>query len=229
MTLPDNSVLLEYPEFVLDNKRNFFLLLDVFRVREAHVQGYVRHGYHQPNLLFLDTQPQAISDYIVHPLQQRFLFKTHKILLELLRRDGKPLQGSLRIPQQKIRKVDLGLFAPFTIRAAEITLKPLFYNLDFDSHPFIFWYASLATTLQTSFSYLLSENKYVSDRYRLLDSIREYLPSRMDINPFVHALEKQKIDHVPRLYSLACDFLEALGQRALHDIEQETGKKISSS
>ncbi len=227
MKIPDNSILLEYPEFVLDDKRNFLLLLDVFRVREAQVEGYIRHGYHQPNLLFLDTPPKAIQDYIIHPLQQRFLLKTHKVLLELLRRDGKALQGSLPIPQQKIRKVDLGLFAPFTLRAAEITLKPLFYNIDLDSHQFTFWYTSLATTLQTSFSYLLTENKYLIDRYRILDSIKEYLPSQIDLTPFVQALEKQKVADVSRLYSLACDFLEVLGKRALQDIEQETGQKLS--
>lgn len=220
MKIPKNSVLIEYPEFILKGKRNFILFVDIRDIENLEVDGYVRHAYHSNNLLFLENKPKEIDDYLLYPLQQKYFSYRSIFFSEILRKNGKFLHGKVELKELDIKKSDLLKFASFSFSAAEATIKTLYYNFDINKHKFIFWYASLDTIIKASFSYLLTEGIYEIDTKKILGNMKEFGFADFNFDLVLDCIETQEVKDVEKLYELSCKFIDRLGERILKDLEK---------
>ena len=212
----ENSIIIEYPEFVLKRKRNFLVLANINKIDNLKLDGYIRHAYHSPNLLFLENKSNEIKDFLIYPLQNKSFSEKMIFLAELIRLYGK---NGIKFGKNKVTKLNLLKFGPFTLDTAETTLKTLYYNFDIKKDKFIFWYTSLATILQTSFAYLVTDGKYELDPKKILDNMKKYGFKYFNFELVLKNIENQEVKDVEELYKLACNFIDKLAEKVISEIK----------
>lgn len=121
--------------------------------------------------------------------------------------------------KNKVTKLNLLKFGPFTLDTAETTLKTLYYNFDIKKDKFIFWYTSLATILQTSFAYLVTDGKYELDPKKILDNMKKYGFKYFNFELVLKNIENQEVKDVEELYELACNFIDKLAEKVISEIK----------
>jgi len=193
--------LVEYPEFVLRGKRNFVLFTDANNPRyEKTGKEYFRHSYHMPNLLILHEMPKELTDIYAYPAQQKDFAKNNPFLARLMGQDI------------SVGNKELLYFNPFSLTAAQTTLKALWLNYDIEREPFIFWYASLATMFQCAFAYLLTKGVHETAPARVAEHMKGH---GFDMGDVLWAVQSQKVTDVEKLYEQACRFIDRLTETVM--------------
>ena len=217
------DLIIEYPEFVLKGKRNFVYFVDIRNSKpKLKINGYLRHAYHNQNLLFLESKPLKIKDYLLYPYQQNNFMQLCPFFAYLLSKcsDQKELDFS-GAELSKERFLSSGT-SSFSYRAGTFTIPALYYMLDIKKNEFIFWYASLATIAQTSFAYLLTKGVYETNTSKILDKIKGYdLLTDKEVGLIKMTIKIQKVANVEKLYQICCNFLERMGNKLLEESKQQ--------
>jgi 2'-5' RNA ligase len=196
--------LVEYPEFVLKGKRNFILFENINRpCYKKEKSDYLRHGYHMPNLIFLAKKPKTLRDILIYPGLQKDFEKNCSMLAQLID------------PSKKIDKWDTLYFMPFSIRTADVTLKPLYTNFDIHKNRFIFWYASLATIFQTAFGYLMSKGIFETEPEKIAKQMERFGFENFGWKFILDKILSQNVEDVEKLYTMACIFIDKLAVKIL--------------